>query len=197
MPTSSHNPGAKDPISFADLRHVITWQRFEGAAMLAFFSFKFFSLGVAWFWYPLLILSFDISMIGYLFGRQVGAFFYNLGHTSIIALVLLTIGHFYPDILYLQAIGFLWLAHIGLDRAFGFGLKMKRGFRHTHLGIIAEVMEHPLQPPEADAHAVLVPAPVGVVGQHGLALRRGDHHARHRPAHVPLLERQQRPHDEP
>jgi hypothetical protein len=29
-----------------------------------------------------------------------------------------------------------WLAHIGFDRALGFGLKSPRGFAHTHLGLI-------------------------------------------------------------
>src|SRR6185437_405160 len=56
-------------------------------------------------------------------------------------------------------------------------------------------LEHALEPPEGDAHAVLVPAPVRMVRQHRLALRRRDHHARHRAGHVPFLEREQRPHD--
>jgi hypothetical protein len=34
------------------------------------------------------------------------------------------------------ALGLLWLAHIGMDRAFGFGLKYPDSFRHTHLGVI-------------------------------------------------------------
>ena len=57
-------------------------------------------------------------------------------------------------------------------------------------------LEHALQSPEADPHAVLVPAPVRMIRQHRLALRRRDHHPRHRPRDVPLLERHQRPQDQ-
>ena len=30
----------------------------------------------------------------------------------------------------------IWLAHIGLDRALGYGLKYSKGFAFTHLGTI-------------------------------------------------------------
>ena len=32
------------------------------------------------------------------------------------------------------ALGLIWLAHIGFDRALGYGLKSASGFRDTHLG---------------------------------------------------------------
>jgi hypothetical protein len=31
-------------------------------------------------------------------------------------------------------VALIWLAHIGLDRALGYGLKYGSGFRDTHLG---------------------------------------------------------------
>ena len=33
------------------------------------------------------------------------------------------------------ALGLVWLAHIGLDRLLGYGLKYDDSFQHTHLGI--------------------------------------------------------------
>ena len=33
----------------------------------------------------------------------------------------------------------VWAAHIGLDRALGFGLKYARGFAYTHLGQLGPV----------------------------------------------------------
>ena len=57
-------------------------------------------------------------------------------------------------------------------------------------------VEHALKAPEADPHAVLVPRPVGYVGQQRRALWRADHRASHRPRDVPFLERQDRPEDE-
>jgi hypothetical protein len=32
--------------------------------------------------------------------------------------------------------GSIWLAHIGMDRALGYGFKSPEGFRHTHLGLV-------------------------------------------------------------
>jgi hypothetical protein len=34
------------------------------------------------------------------------------------------------------SIAMIWLAHIGIDRALGFGLKYAAGFAFTHLGRI-------------------------------------------------------------
>lgn len=33
-------------------------------------------------------------------------------------------------------IALVWCAHIGVDRALGFGLKYREGFAHTHLGLL-------------------------------------------------------------
>ena len=126
----------KGTIALTELQHVISWQRVEGVALMGFFAFKFFELGVAWWWLPLILFTFDISMLGYLVNNKVGAFCYNLGHTSILSLVLLLLGHYYPSVVAYNVVGFIWLVHIGMDRAFGFGLKLHKGFRHTHLGII-------------------------------------------------------------
>ena len=63
---------------------------------------------------------------------------------------------------------------------------------HRRLG--ADALVHLAHAPEGDAHAVLVPAPVGQIGQLRRPLRRRDHHARHRPRQVPVLQAQHRPH---
>jgi hypothetical protein len=34
----------------------------------------------------------------------------------------------------LLGIGLIWTAHIGMDRALGYGLKYQNGFEFTHLG---------------------------------------------------------------
>jgi len=34
------------------------------------------------------------------------------------------------------SIALIWLAHIGIDRALGYGLKYETGFTYTHLGRI-------------------------------------------------------------
>src|SRR6266700_3031383 len=60
-----------------------------------------------------------------------------------------------------------------------------------------ECIEHILDAPEADPHAVFVPAPVWMIWDHRLALRWSNDHTRHGPRHVPFLQRQYGPHDKP
>ena len=60
----------------------------------------------------------------------------------------------------------------------------------------AEALVQRVEAPEADAHAVLVPRPVGHVGQHGLARGRRQHLPRHRLGDVPDLEVDDGPDDD-
>jgi hypothetical protein len=48
---------------------------------------------------------------------------------------LLTLGFGFASPLTLS-IALIWLAHIGIDRALGYGLKYSAGFGFTHLGRI-------------------------------------------------------------
>lgn len=38
----------------------------------------------------------------------------------------------------LMAGALIWIAHVGMDRALGYGLKRDTGFRDTHLGRIGK-----------------------------------------------------------
>lgn len=94
-----------------------------------------YSLGLSlWIWI-LLFFSPDISMIGYLFGTKTGAFTYNIIHHRGIALVLLGIGIFSRQEIWIS-IGILLFAHASFDRMLGYGLKYNDDFKHTHLGSI-------------------------------------------------------------
>lgn len=88
----------------------------------------------AWIW-PLLFLSPDISMLGYLAGPRVGAFTYNLFHHKGLAIAVALIG-FYFQLPWLQLAGIILWSHSCFDRVFGYGLKYETGFQHTHLGNI-------------------------------------------------------------
>lgn len=62
-----------------------------------------------------------------------GAAVYNLGHTYLSPATLGLIGYLVQrDLLYLLAA--IWVAHIGLDRMLGYGLKYSHTFGATHLG---------------------------------------------------------------
>ena len=83
---------------------------------------------------PLLIAP-DLSMVGYLAGPRLGALTYNLAHNLVVALAVLAIGWFVP-VAPLALAGAILLAHVGMDRTLGYGLKLPTDFRDTHLGRI-------------------------------------------------------------
>lgn len=105
--------------------------------MLALGLFLFGQLDYAWWWFPLLILTPDIGMLGYLFGDRPGAVAYNLFHHKGLAL-LIYLGGSYFSIPLCQLVGTILFAHASLDRVFGYGLKYDKGFRYTHLGEIGK-----------------------------------------------------------
>lgn len=90
-----------------------------------------------WWWLIVLFLVFDISMVGYLINDKIGAFTYNIGH-SIIGPTILAAAYIFTDNQALFFITLLWLFHIFVDRALGYGMKHTKGFQHTHLGKIGK-----------------------------------------------------------
>ena len=98
------------------------------AGALALYAFG----GYGWLAFVLLLLAPDLTIAGYLLNPRAGSIAYNLGHTTslplALALVSLMAG-FEPG----QQVALIWLAHIGLDRALGYGLKYATGFQDTHL----------------------------------------------------------------
>ena len=72
-------------------------------------------------------------MPAYLAGPKVGAIVYNAAHSYLAPVALMTRGFAMASPLTLS-IAMIWLAHIGIDRALGYGLKYGGGFAFTHLG---------------------------------------------------------------
>jgi len=109
--------------------------RLEGFAVLAAAVSAFAWLGGSWPLFAVLLLAPDLAMIGYRFGPVVGAAAYNAVHIYLTPAALgaagLALGA--PT---MQALALIWIAHIGLDRALGVGLKYATGFGDTHLGRI-------------------------------------------------------------
>jgi uncharacterized protein DUF4260 len=113
--------------------------RLEGAALALVAILAYVRLGAPWWLFAVFILAPDLSMLGYLAGTRTGAIVYNAFHVTLGPLVLALLGFLLPqfDVL---AIALTWLCHIGIDRAFGFGLKYKVGFAFSHLGRVGRVM---------------------------------------------------------
>ena len=82
-----------------------------------------------------LLLAPDLSMVGYLGGPRLGALTYNLVHNLVVALVLIGLG-WWTATGWLLLLGAVLVAHVGGDRALGYGLKLPSDFRDTHLGRI-------------------------------------------------------------
>ncbi|MBK4215763.1 DUF4260 domain-containing protein [Paracoccus caeni] len=115
----------------------IGWQRLEGALV---FAAALPLAGVTqpgwplWVW-PLALLAPDLSMLGYIAGPRIGAVIYNAAHLYAAGLLLALIG-LLAGMPALIAAGAIWLAHVGIDRALGYGLKASTSFQDTHLGRI-------------------------------------------------------------
>lgn len=107
------------------------------AAALAFLSL-YHQLGHDWRTFAWWILAPDLALLAYLFGPRAGACAYNTTHSYVgpvllvlAAPVLATEEALLPPPVQLALI---WLAHIAVDRALGFGLKSTGSFHLTHLG---------------------------------------------------------------
>ena len=106
--------------------------RLEGAAVAVVSGVVYQMSDGSWLFFALLFLVPDVLMFGYLRNPRFGALVYNLGHTYVAPLVLAGIWFLVsaPELLWVSLI---WVAHIGFDRALGYGLKDASGFKHTHL----------------------------------------------------------------
>jgi Domain of unknown function (DUF4260) len=109
--------------------------RLEGLALSAGMTLLYAVWGGSWWVYFILFLVPDISFAAYLSGPRFGAVIYNTMHTYLIPIPLMVMGLGLEAPL-LLSIAFIWLAHIGIDRALGYGLKYSAGFAFTHLGRI-------------------------------------------------------------
>lgn len=83
---------------------------------------------------PLLLLP-DVSIVGYLANPRVGAFTYNLVHNWASGLAVLGLAAATGNVP-VAMLGAVLVAHVGMDRALGYGLKLPTSFRDTHLGRI-------------------------------------------------------------
>ena len=106
--------------------------RAEGAMLLAASVAGYAQTGAGWGLFALLFLVPDVFMLGYLRGPRLGSVVYNVGHSTILPFGMIGLGLMLPGTRVLP-VGLIWLAHVGFDRAVGYGLKYASGFKQTHL----------------------------------------------------------------
>src|SRR5688572_17975431 len=109
--------------------------RIEGLAVLIAALVGYHAIGASWPLFAGLLLVPDLALLAYISGPRIGALAYNAVHTYIGPLALTALAYLgivpnaWPFCL-------VWIAHIGMDRALGLGLKFSSAFQHTHLGTV-------------------------------------------------------------
>jgi len=113
--------------------------RLEGLMLFTGAMLLYGHAGASWALFLALFLAPDLSFIGYLFGSRAGAFAYNAMHSTIGPIALALASQLpLPTPLPPLPIALIWFAHVGFDRALGYGLKYASGFSDTHLGFIGK-----------------------------------------------------------
>lgn len=107
--------------------------RIEGIALFGAATAAYVVLGGPLWLFLVLALAPDLSMVGYLAGPRAGSTLYNAFHTYVAPIVVGTVGVL-AGVTPLLWVALVWAAHIGMDRAVGYGLKYPGEFGHTHLG---------------------------------------------------------------
>ena len=104
----------------------------EGLAVLVGALAVYFDQGFGWLALVVLFLAPDFSMLGYVGGPRLGSLTYDALHTYV-GPVALGVGGLLAGYDVALQLALIWLAHIGLDRLLGYGLKYPTGFKDTHL----------------------------------------------------------------
>src|SRR5262249_31644533 len=116
----------------------------EGLAVFIAALIAYAHLGFSWKLFVLLFLAPDLSFLAYSAGPRVGAHAYNLVHNYVAATAVGIIGFAFDKPL-LVTLALIWIAHIGLDRLLGYGLKYSSSFGDTHLGRIGKPKPYRVQ----------------------------------------------------
>lgn len=113
------------------------WLQLEGLAMLIAGAVAFGRIGGEFIWLLPALLIPDLAIAGYLAGPRIGAFVYNLVHNWAFGLAFAGAGLAF-GVTPLALAGAVLIAHTGMDRSVGYGLKSMTGFKDTHLGRIGK-----------------------------------------------------------
>ena len=106
--------------------------RIEGLTVLGTAVTLYAQSDFSWWTFALLLLAPDLAMVGYVVNKQVGSILYNMFHIYPLPTLLILISFLVNAPIALQ-LGLIWLAHIGMDRIFGYGLKYSTDFKTTHM----------------------------------------------------------------
>jgi hypothetical protein len=106
--------------------------RAEGAAVAVAAISVYFYADYRWWVLVVFALAPDLSFLGFAVSPRVGTVTYNAAHTYVAPVLLGAVGVVAESDVAAQ-IALIWLAHIGVDRMLGYGLKYPSAFKDTHL----------------------------------------------------------------
>jgi hypothetical protein len=118
------------------------WLRVEGVAAFLLATYLYGRDEGSWLLFAALFFVPDISFAGYVAGPRIGAAIYNVAH-SYVGPVLYAAASLSTETT--LALALVWGAHVGFDRALGYGLKYPTSFGDTHLGRIGRRPAAPAQ----------------------------------------------------
>jgi uncharacterized protein DUF4260 len=107
--------------------------RLEGLAVLVGSLVLYFHADFGWLLLVVLFFAPDLSFAAYGLGPRLGSVAYDALHTEIFPVALGVAGVVAGSERSAQ-LALIWLGHIGMDRALGYGLKYATAFKDTHLG---------------------------------------------------------------
>lgn len=130
MTTTVHPPSGNG-FTTGGVRQLL---RLEGLGVLALSLLLYARHGEGWGMFAATFLLPDLALLAFLAGPRAGALAYNTTHSYVSALIAAAWALLVPG--FPLAVSLVWFAHIGFDRALGYGLKYTAGFGFTHLGRI-------------------------------------------------------------
>lgn len=110
--------------------------RAESLLLLIAVVYAYGQLQASWWWFAAVFLLPDLAMLAYALGPRWGAWAYNCTHSYTGPALLGMLAYVWVPSLWATCC--VWLAHIAMDRALGYGLKSSQGFSDTHLGTIGK-----------------------------------------------------------
>ncbi len=111
---------------------VLMTLRLESALVAAVAVYLYTLTDAGWWMFAVLILAPDLSALGYLKDRVVGARCYNAAHTYLAPAVFWVVLSVAGAEL-AAPLALIWVVHIGADRLLGYELKYPHSFKRTHL----------------------------------------------------------------
>lgn len=102
--------------------NIKTLIRLEEITLVILSFYLFLTLDYAWWWFPLLFFSPDVSLLSYLINKKLGATVYSFIHHKTLAVLLYIAGSF-VQLPALQLAGVVLFGHSSFDRALGFELQ--------------------------------------------------------------------------